>query len=186
MEGSKIVVVLVIDFEVSSWAIVCFQSTQKILFIILAKQKYHVTKLHSFDRKFSHQIIHFVYFQGLRKRVTALANKKVANNILHKWIPALVDHLHYVVSQTPSGQLRKEWWMSAVNHICNIHTHEYETFPVCRHGELPTHEIAEDGTKLVPAYLNPGRLVYNPLFKTSLSWHLVKKKEKEQYIRCNP
>ena len=71
MEGSKIVVVLVIDFEVSSWAIVCFQSAQKILFIILAKQKYHVTKLHSFDRKFSYQIIHFVYFQGLRKRVTA-------------------------------------------------------------------------------------------------------------------
>ena len=97
MGGSKIVVVLVIDFEVSGRVIGCFQSAQKILFIILAKQKNYVTKLHSFDRKFSYQIIHFVYFQGLRKRVTALTNKKVANNILHKWIPALVDHLDYVV-----------------------------------------------------------------------------------------
>lgn len=95
-------------------------------------------------------------FKGLRKRLTSLASKKVANNILHKWIPALVDHLHYVVSMTPSGQLRKEWWLTAVNHICDIHTHSFETFPECRHGQLPTCEIAEDGSRLVPGYLNPG------------------------------
>ena len=99
----------------------------------------------------------FVIVTGFRKRLAAIGQRKVANHILMKWVPAPVDHLHHVVSNSPPGQLRREWWMSGARHICNVHNHDFESFPECRHGP---HEEKYDkeGVKLVPAYLKPGTL----------------------------
>ena len=67
----------------------------------------------------------------------------------------MIDHLYYVVTHTSPGQLRREWWSSSVRHICDQHTHQYELFPECRHGEQPV-VVDDDGHELQPAYIDPG------------------------------
>lgn len=89
---------------------------------------------------------------GLRKRIANLANSRVAYRVLLNWIPAIVDHLYHVVQHTPSGQLRKDWWCSSFYHICNIHEHDFPTFPKCLHGAEKDH-FDEDGNKLETAWL---------------------------------
>ncbi|XP_067930909.1 uncharacterized protein [Watersipora subatra] len=91
--------------------------------------------------------------KNLRKRLTTLANSKVAYRILLDWIPAVINHMYHVISHTQSGQLRKEWWCSTVNHICDIHVHTYETFPECQH-EQAEDVFDEEGNKLEVAYLD--------------------------------
>ena len=85
-------------------------------------------------------IISISIYLGLRKKMKAIAVRKVANGVLHQWIPSIVDHLYHVVDHS-SGSHRVEWWKTCVNHICNIHTHDSAEVPSCKHGPLDDHKV---------------------------------------------
>lgn len=96
---------------------------------------------------------------GLRKKLLALASKKVAYNTLRLWVPAIIDHFYYVVKHTTGGQLRIDWWSSAINHVCNVHVHDSEVFPKCQHGELDERMIMSDGKEKKRLWLDRCRLL---------------------------
>ena len=96
-------------------------------------------------------------FVGIRKRVAKLAATKVSFLIIGRWIPAIVDHLFYVVQNSPSGDYRTQYWKSVANHITNIHKHSYSHFPECLHGDQSEPVFDEDGSPLVVAWVEAGR-----------------------------
>lgn len=90
-----------------------------------------------------------------------LSLAKVANRQAGRWVPALINHLYKVVSETaPQSQLRTEWWKSAANHICDVHQHESELFPLCMHGELESERVGDDGEIYIRDFIDPGKSVY--------------------------
>jgi len=97
-----------------------------------------------------------LHILGIRKRMAALAAKKVSFHIIGKWIPAVISHLHHVVRNTLPGERRIKWWESAANHMCDIHTHNSEVFPKCLHG--PDKEMVnKNGDVVEVAYIEPGK-----------------------------
>ena len=66
------------------------------------------------------------------------------NHVVGRWIPAIINHLYHVIGNTePNTVLRKEWWMSVFNHICDVHQHpEHTLFKACAHGTVQ--DIVDD------------------------------------------
>lgn len=93
---------------------------------------------------------------GIRKKLLALSIQRVAYKVLRPWIPAIIDHLYHVVSNS-TGNLRVEWWKSVINHCCNIHEHESVVFPECRHGPLDDERMNPDGTMDYRVWINKCR-----------------------------
>jgi len=92
----------------------------------------------------------------IKKRLATLAGRNVAFYLVGKWIPAIVDHLFYVVMNTNKVPLRVAWWNSLMNHIASIHVHETPEFPVCLHDAEPQMTIGDDGFEYIPAYIQKG------------------------------
>lgn len=89
-----------------------------------------------------HDSCHFL--SGLKRKLSDLAGKKVSYRPIGKWIPAIISHLYHVITNSdPHTELRREWWTSVVDHVCNIHTHpQNRVFKQCAHGHLD--ETIED------------------------------------------
>lgn len=98
-------------------------------------------------------------FEGITKKMKGLSAKRVTYKQASKWVPAVVNHLYKVVQDSDYGSsLRRYWWKSAANHICNIHDHEYEDFPACLHGPLEEERVDDDGKTYVRDWIDPGEL----------------------------
>ena len=104
-----------------------------------------------------------IVFLGVRKRVAKVAARKVSFHIAGKWIPAIIDHLYYVVAHSEPGSLRQAWWKSVTNHIVGIHVHDYQEFPNCRHGpDKPQYN--DEGEELVVGYIEKGKFTETLIF----------------------
>lgn len=97
---------------------------------------------------------------GITKKLKKLSAAKVGNRQVGRWVPALVNHLYKVISESdPKSMLRTEWWRSGINHICNIHIHDSEIFPKCLHEDLIEEREGEDGKLYVRDWIDPGNLL---------------------------
>lgn len=99
-------------------------------------------------------------FAGVKKRLCELG-KTSAFRKINNWVQSICNHLHWVVNTTePHSDLRREKWLSVVNHLQNIHVHpELSHFKKCEHGEIEdTYEL--EGQQIVVNYMNKGKLLY--------------------------
>ncbi|XP_070539206.1 uncharacterized protein [Ptychodera flava] len=79
--------------------------------------------------------------KGLKKKLLAIANERECRE-LQPWIPSIINHLYWCAVSTPPGEpatvLAK--WVSVLNHMVNVHTHNDALFPSCLHGRLQGRE----------------------------------------------
>ena len=70
----------------------------------------------------------------------------------------------HVIENAVAGPVKLGWWMSSANHVCNIHSHDYEGFKQCVHDE-PKKMYNDDGEELVVDYLIPGKSKLSMMYK---------------------
>ncbi|XP_070532871.1 uncharacterized protein [Ptychodera flava] len=75
--------------------------------------------------------------KGLKKKLLAIANERECRE-LHPWIPSVINHLYWCAVSTPPGEPATvvAKWVSVLNHMVNVHTHNDALFPSCLHGCL--------------------------------------------------
>lgn len=78
---------------------------------------------------------------ALTKKFDALAKEKGCTD-LKPWVRSLVNHLYWAASSsnTLDEEVRAETvvakWLSAINHIQDVHSGHSNLFPQCEHGPL--------------------------------------------------
>lgn len=96
-------------------------------------------------------------YTAISKKLKKLSGARVANKQIGKWTHAITNHLYKVVSESdPESVLRRDWWKSAANHACNIHDHQSDIFPACKHGPREEEKLGEDGDTYVRDWIDPG------------------------------
>ena len=124
-------------------------------------------------KKMSSQLTIFVSVSiSITKKLTKLGNSKAAYKQIGRWSKAISSHLYYTIGNSePKSKLRQDMWLSTTNHVCDIHEHDSEEFPQCRHD--PLENIIDDkGVEWERDWLIPGNntakcLHNSPNFVTS-------------------
>lgn len=113
---------------------------------------------------------------GLKKKLGELAGKRVANRVLGRWITAIINHLYEVVTHTdPHSELRREWWTSVTDHICNIHEYpENSVYKKCLHRPLDV--IVKDGEEYTREWIDKGK-------QARFYWHFFQKKWYQSHVQ---
>jgi len=52
------------------------------------------------------------------------------------WIHSISNHLYWSASTSSTGEEMVAKWVSVVNHVQNVHTHDDYGFPACLHEPL--------------------------------------------------
>ncbi|XP_049517016.1 uncharacterized protein LOC119440580 [Dermacentor silvarum] len=93
-----------------------------------------------FMRKEKSEIIHefdvWHVAKGINRKLIA-ASKKAGCEDLVLWTKSIVNHLYWSASSSDGNKdsiVPK--WISILNHIQDIHSHENELFPTCAHGDI--------------------------------------------------
>ncbi|XP_065071075.1 uncharacterized protein LOC135695817 [Rhopilema esculentum] len=88
----------------------------------------HTDKKHSFDC--------WHICKGVESKLTKAGQKKGAS-LIQNWIKAIVNHIYWIASTSGhEKELKKEKWLSVLNHMCNIHAGHGDLFPNCAHGDI--------------------------------------------------
>ncbi|KAG7454045.1 hypothetical protein MATL_G00263980 [Megalops atlanticus] len=70
--------------------------------------------------------------KGLSKKLVLISKNKDCD-ILKKWLRSIKNHMYWTAASLTSGPERVAKWMSILNHIRNVHTHEDPAFPQFLH-----------------------------------------------------
>ena len=92
-------------------------------------------------------IVLSLYDTGLKKKLKALAKLKDCE-LVKAWLRALINHIYWTANSTPDGdgEMMKEKYKSAMNHIRNVHVHDNQKYPACEHGaDYPDREWMKSG-----------------------------------------
>ncbi|XP_064472535.1 uncharacterized protein LOC135387046 [Ornithodoros turicata] len=74
--------------------------------------------------------------KGVKKKLLALS-RSTKHQVVQLWIESLTRHAHWCPRTSgDDGDLCLAKWMSAVNHIVDIHEHDKPLYPICYHGAL--------------------------------------------------
>ncbi|XP_064465216.1 uncharacterized protein LOC135376632 [Ornithodoros turicata] len=79
-------------------------------------------------------------------RHTAI-NRSTKHHVVKFWIESLIRHIYWCPKYSgESGDLCLAKWVSAVNHIVDVHEHDNPLYPVCYHGPVsePREWLKED------------------------------------------
>ncbi|XP_035037101.1 uncharacterized protein LOC118123687 isoform X1 [Hippoglossus stenolepis] len=75
--------------------------------------------------------------KGLSKKLDKIAKDKDCQ-ILKKWQRSIKNHVYWTATSSSSGPEKVARWMSLVNHLQDVHTHEDPIFPRFEHPVTPT------------------------------------------------
>ncbi|XP_064478630.1 uncharacterized protein LOC135391970 isoform X2 [Ornithodoros turicata] len=84
--------------------------------------------------------------KGIKKKLIALS-RSTKHNVVKLWIESLTRHAYWCPKTSgDDGELCIAKWVSALNHIVDIHEHDDPLYPVCYHGPLsePRQWLKED------------------------------------------
>ncbi|XP_078142320.1 uncharacterized protein LOC139930535 [Centroberyx gerrardi] len=107
--------------------------------------------------------------KGVSKQVDKVAKEKDCE-IIQRWHPSLKNHLYWTASSSKTGPERVAKWMSVINHVQDIHTHEDPLFPKCQHPD----RISRDRSK----WIKPGSKALYKLEKVLTNKRVLKDVQK--------
>ncbi|XP_064462597.1 uncharacterized protein LOC135373305 [Ornithodoros turicata] len=84
--------------------------------------------------------------KGVKKKLLALS-RSTKHQVVQLWIDSLTRHAYWCPRTSgDDGDLCLAKWVSAVNHIVDIHEHDNPLYPICYHGALsePRQWLRED------------------------------------------
>ncbi|XP_064479759.1 uncharacterized protein LOC135393196 [Ornithodoros turicata] len=109
--------------------------------------------------------------KGIKKKLIALS-RSAKHQVVRLWIDSLVRHAYWCPKTSgEDGNLCLAKWMSALNHIVDIHEHDDPAYPVCYHGATsePREWLREDSEtyrKVVDILKAPALLKDVPLLSS--------------------
>lgn len=78
--------------------------------------------------------------------MTAASKRKFGAD-LKPWIQSIKAHLYWLASSSgDDGKLKREKWLSLLNHVTNTHVHKGPLFKECEHGPLEPRLWLKKGT----------------------------------------
>lgn len=101
---------------------------------------WHISKC-KWTEKLGWCVFHFILMHAwhltlaVKKKLSALAKRRVAHQFLYSWIKSITNHLYWCVAKA-DGELRMARWKSVMNHLVNIHDHDSALYPKCLHGDI--------------------------------------------------
>ncbi|XP_051255127.1 uncharacterized protein LOC127362901 [Dicentrarchus labrax] len=107
--------------------------------------------------------------KGLSKKLLKISQNKECEK-LKKWLLSIKNHIYWTAASSTSGPERAAKWMSILNHVQDIHTHEDPVFPQCLH---PT-RTSRDKSK----WLTAGTTAFCRLEKVLTNKRVLKDVEK--------
>ncbi|XP_064482979.1 uncharacterized protein LOC135395819 [Ornithodoros turicata] len=84
--------------------------------------------------------------KGIKKKLVSLSHS-TKHHVVKFWIESLIRHIYWCPKYSgESGDLCLAKWVSAVNHIVDVHEHHNPLYPVCYHGPVsePPEWLKED------------------------------------------
>ncbi|XP_064467850.1 uncharacterized protein LOC135378688 [Ornithodoros turicata] len=84
--------------------------------------------------------------KGVKKKLLALG-RSASHQVVNLWVDSLVRHAYWCPKASGGdGDLCLAKWMSALNHIVDVHEHHDPVYPVCYHGATsePREWLKED------------------------------------------
>ncbi|XP_064470217.1 uncharacterized protein LOC135384967 [Ornithodoros turicata] len=84
--------------------------------------------------------------KGVKKKLLALG-RSASHQVVNLWVDSLVRHAYWCPKTSGGdGDLCLAKWMSALNHIVDVHEHDDPVYPVCYHGATsePREWLKED------------------------------------------
>ncbi|XP_055366648.1 uncharacterized protein LOC121202406 [Betta splendens] len=70
--------------------------------------------------------------KGITKKLENASKTKECEK-LQTWIKAIRNHIYWTAATSSTGPERIAKWMSLINHVQDVHTHEDPSFPNCLH-----------------------------------------------------
>ncbi|KAM4589258.1 uncharacterized protein V3H82_003375 [Fundulus diaphanus] len=70
--------------------------------------------------------------KGISKKLKAISKTKECEKV-KKWLPMIKNQIYWIAASSSSGKERVAKWLSVINHVQDIHTHDYPFYPKCTH-----------------------------------------------------
>lgn len=77
--------------------------------------------------------------KGLSKKLAKISKQKECK-VLQKWLRVIKNHMYWTAATSTTGPERVAKWMSILNHVQDIHTHQDPVFPKCLHPHRKTRD----------------------------------------------
>lgn len=99
--------------------------------------------------------MYVVTFPGIKKKLMALSRSS-KHQVVGLWIESLIRHAYWCPKTSgEDGNLCLAKWVSALNHIVDVHEHDDPIYPVCYHGAVSEpREWLKEGRDVVLAVAN--------------------------------